>query len=255
MNRTGEGAATAQGASTPRRTRAAFSTRADWLVPLALIVLNAIPFIAGSIRLAGLAGGAEVTAENARFFVAPLPVVIHILGATPFCILGAFQFAPGFRRRRPGWHRIAGRLLIPCGLAAALSGLWMTQFYPLSPGLQGELLYGIRLLVGSGMVLSILLGLRAILRRDIGRHRAWMMRGYALGQGAGIQALILLPWTLSFGTPSLLTYELLMGAGWLINLAVAEWIIRRGGATGRRKRGASVWDATSASAITLEGAE
>jgi uncharacterized membrane protein len=241
MNSTGEEAATAQRAPAPRRTRAAFSTRAAWLVPLALIALNAIPFIAGAIRLAGLAGGAEVTPENARFFAAPLPVVLHILSATPFCILGAFQFAPGFRRRRPGWHRIAGRLLVPCGLAAGLSGLWMTLFYPLSPGLQGELLYGFRILFGSGMVLALALGLRAILRRDVSGHRAWMIRGYAIGQGAGTQALILLPWSLSFGTPSALTYELLMGASWAINLAVAEWIIRRGSAAGRRGRGAVVW--------------
>ena len=238
MNSTGEGAATARQASVPTSRRTAAFTRADWLVPLALIMLSAVPFIAGVIRLVGLAGGAEVTPENARFFAAPLPVVLHILSATPFCILGAFQFAPGFRRRRPGWHRIAGRLLVVCGLVAGLSGLWMTLFYPLYPHLQRELLYGFRLLFGSGMVLSVALGLRAILRRDITRHRAWMMRGYALGQGAGTQALVFLLWTLSFGTPSALTGELLMGAGWAINLAVAEWIIRRGSANGRQKRGA-----------------
>jgi len=249
MNRTGEGAATAQ-QPPPVRKRAPFSTRADWLVPLALIVLSAIPVIAGAIRLAGLAGAAEVAPENARFFATPLPVVLHILGATPFCILGAFQFAPGFRRRKPGWHRVTGRLLVLCGLVAGFSGLWMTLFYPLYPRLQGELLYGLRLLFGSGMVLSLALGLRAILGRDVARHRAWMIRGYALGQGAGTQALILLPWSLSFGTPSTLTYELLMGAGWVINLAVAEWIIRRGSATGRRRPTAGVRGAVSSRAIT-----
>lgn len=254
MNRTVEGVATAPQAPAPTSKRAAF-TRADWLVPLALIILSAIPSIAGVIRLAGLTGGAEVTPENARFFAMPLPVVLHILSATPFCILGAFQFAPGFRFRRPGWHRIAGRLLVLCGLAAGLSGLWMTVFYPLSPHLQGGLLYGFRLLFGSGMVLAMALGLRAILRRDFARHRAWMMRGYALGQGAGTQALIFIPWSLLLGAPSALTSELLMGAGWAINLAVAEWIIRRRSVTRRPRRGAGVRGATSSSAVTWEGAE
>src|SRR5436309_13289180 len=101
----------------PRKRRSAF-TRADWLVPTGLIVLTAIPSLAGTIRLVGLAGGAEITPDNARFFAVPLPVVIHILGALPFCILGAFQFASGFRRRWPRWHRLAGRLLVLCGLAA-----------------------------------------------------------------------------------------------------------------------------------------
>jgi uncharacterized membrane protein len=209
--------------------------RADWLVPAALIVLSVVPFLGGAFRLLELGGGAEVTPENARFFAIPLPVVLHILTALPFCILGAFQFAPGFRRRRPGWHRAAGRLLVLCGLAAGLSGLWMTQFYPLYPNLQAELLYGFRMVFGSAMVLSIALGLAAILRRDIIRHRAWMIRGYAIGQGAGTQAVIFLLWLLIFGTPNDLTKELLMGASWIINLVVAEWIIRGNRSRGRQR--------------------
>jgi hypothetical protein len=75
------------------------------------------------------------------------------------------------------------------------------------------------------------------------------MRGYALGQGAGTQALIFLPWALIFGTPGALTGELLMGAGWAINLAVAEWIIRRGSAKGRQKRGADAHGTAPSSAF------
>ncbi len=92
-------------------------------MPTALIALSVVPVVAGAIRLAGLAGGEEITPENARFVAAPLPMVLHILSASLYCVLGAFQFAPGFRRGRPGWHRGAGRLLVPCGLVAALSGL------------------------------------------------------------------------------------------------------------------------------------
>ncbi len=255
MNSLDEGAATAPQASVPMRKRTAFSTRADWLVPLALIVLSAVPFVGGVVRLVGLAGGAAITPDNARFFAAPLPVVLHILSATLFCILGAFQFAPGLRQRRPGWHRGAGRLLVLCGLVAGLSGLWMTLFYPLYPHLQRELLYGFRLLFGSAMVLSVALGLRAILRRDVTRHRAWMIRSYALGQGAGTQALTLLLWFLILGTPSTLTSELLMGASWVINLVVAEWIIRRSSAKGRQKLRAGAQGATASSTINWEDAD
>ena len=42
-----------------------------------LIVLSLVPATFGTIRLAQLAGGAEVTAANARFFVQPVPVVLH----------------------------------------------------------------------------------------------------------------------------------------------------------------------------------
>ena len=197
-----------------------------WLVPTALIALSVVPIVAGAFRLTGLAGGEEITPENARFFAAPLPLVLHILSASLYCVLGAFQFAPGFRQGRPGWHRVAGRLLVLCGLVAALSGLWMTQFYP-PADIDCHLLYGFRLLFGSAMFLSIFLGLAAILQRDIPRHRAWMIRGYAIGLGAGTQFLTNVPWILIFGTPDGLSRDLLMGAGWAINLVVAEWIIRR----------------------------
>src|SRR5256886_1737782 len=202
------------------------SARPWWLVPTGLIMLSFVPVAAGAVRVAQLAGGADITPGNARFFAAPVPVVVHIVSASLYCVLGAFQFVPGFRRRRPGWPRAAGRLLVPCGIAAALSGLWMTVFYS-RPDDVGDLLTGFRLVFGSAMVLSIVLGFAAIRRRDIARHSAWMIRGYAIGQGAGTQVLTHLPWILIIGTPGKLAKALLMAAGWVINLAVAEWIIRK----------------------------
>jgi hypothetical protein len=99
-------------------------------------------------------------------------------------------------------------------------------FYPGANG-TSALLYALRLLFGSAMVVSIVLGFAAIRRRDVRRHRAWMMRGYAIGLGAGTQALILAAGVLIAGPPSELSRALLMGAAWVINLAVAEWAIRK----------------------------
>jgi uncharacterized membrane protein len=201
------------------------SRKREWLLPVGLLILSAVPVIAGAVRVTQLAGGGGVTPENARFFASPVPVLIHIVGATVYCILGAFQFASGLRRRRPRWHRIAGRILIPCGLAAALSGLWMTVFYPSPPG-DNALLTGIRLVVGPAMIGCIVLGFVAIRSRDFARHRAWMARGYALGLGAGTQVLTHLPWILLGSQPRGTTRALLMLAGWVINLAVTEWVLR-----------------------------
>lgn len=200
--------------------------RSDWLIPAGLILLSVVPVVAGAVRLTELSSGAEVTANNARFFASPLPVVLHIISVSLYALLGAFQFAPGLRRRRRGWHRMAGRILIPSGLIAALSGLWMSHFYPW-PEYDGELLYGLRLLFGTAMFLSILLGAAAIWRQDFTQHGVWMLRGYAIGMGAGTQVLTHLPWFLFPAVHGELTRALFMGAGWVINLAVAEWIIRR----------------------------
>jgi uncharacterized membrane protein YozB (DUF420 family) len=108
-----------------------FSLEADYLVPGGLLVLSFVPVVAGTFRVTQLASGAEITPDNARYFATPFPLVLHIVSSAIYCIVGAFQLAPGFRRRRPQWHRAAGRVLLPIGLVVALSGLWMTQFFPL----------------------------------------------------------------------------------------------------------------------------
>jgi hypothetical protein len=199
---------------------------AAWLVPVGLLLLSAIPLTFGAFRLTTLAGGPEILPANARFSASPLPVVLHIVSAAVFAILGAFQFATGIRRRWPGWHRAAGRLLVGCGLLVGLSALWLTLFYS-DPEGGGELLYALRLLFGSAMIVSIVLGFGAIRRVDVMRHRAWMMRSYAIALGAGTQVLTLLIGELIFGPPDGVARGLLNGAGWAINLALAEWIIRR----------------------------
>jgi len=102
----------------------------------------------------------------------------------------------------------------------------MTLFYPRLPT-DSDLLAGIRVVVVCAMLVSLVLGLATIRRRDFVRHRAWMIRGYALGMGAGTQVITLLPLTLVAGTPGPFPRALGMGAAWAINVVVAEWVIRR----------------------------
>ena len=205
--------------------RPARSTRSIGWVPFALVALVLVPATAGSLRLVELAGGPQLIPTNPRASASPVPVIVHIVCAVSYAVLGAFQFSAGLRRRRPGWHRVAGRVLVVLGLAVALSALWMTGFYPRQPG-TGELTYGFRLAVASGMAASIILGFAAIRRGDVTRHLTWMTRAYALALGAGTQVL-----TQGIGEPIFGTGEttnaLLLGAGWGINLAVAEYVIRR----------------------------
>jgi uncharacterized membrane protein len=198
---------------------------AKWLVA-GLLFLSVLPLVFGAFRITTLAGGVEVMPADARFSASPLPVVLHIVSASVYTLLGAFQFAPGFRRRWPGWHRAAGRLLVICGLLVGLSALWMTLIYPFKAG-TGELLYAFRILFGSVMVVSMVRGFTTILGGDVIRHRAWMTRGYAIGLGAGTQMLILMVWEMIIGQPGEFSHDLLMGVAWVINLGVAEWTIRK----------------------------
>src|SRR5688500_3781371 len=206
--------------------------KGGWGIPVALIALSAPPLIAGALRLVTLAGVAEIMPVSEARAALPLPVVVHIVGATVFAVLGAFQFAAGFRRRWPGWHRAAGRLVVVGGLLAGLSGLWLALFYPRGQNV-GDLLTAFRLVFGSAMVASMVLGFVTIRRGDVRRHRAWMTRAYALGLGAGTQMFTGLVASFIVTPPTELSRALQDGAGWAINLAVAEWIIRRRGRAAR----------------------
>ena len=208
-----------------RTTRSTRSTGSIGWVQVALFALVLLPAIAGSLRLVELAGGTPFMPANPRLNASPLPVVVHIISAVGYAVLGAFQFSKALRRRRPGWHRMAGRVLVLLGLAVALSALWLTQFLPRQPG-TGELAYVFRLAFGSGMAASIVLGFTAIRRGDVTRHRAWMTRAYALALGAGTQVFTLGIGPAIFG-PSVLAHDLSLGAAWIMNLAVAEYVIRR----------------------------
>ena len=211
-------------AAAPRPTR---STGWGGWVPFALVALVVIPAISGSLRLVEVFGGPHLMPANPRIATSPLPVVVHIMCAVLYAVLGAFQFSSAFRRRRPRWHRASGRVVVGLGLAVAFSALWMTQFYPRQPG-TGELSYLFRLAFGSGMAARIILGFTAIRRGEVARHRAWMTRAYALALGAGTQPFTLGIGKALFGT-SELTFDLSLGAGWAINIAVAEYVIRRRG--------------------------
>jgi len=200
-------------------------TRAGWWLPPALLSLAFIPIAGGTGRLVEVLGGPEVLPTDSRFAASPAPLVVHIVSAVLYAVLGAFQFSARLRRRHPGWHRRTGRLLVVLGLAVAVSGLWMTLAYPQKAG-TGDILWVTRLLVSSGMGAAVVLGLVAIRRRDIPSHRAWMTRAYALALGAGTQAFTVGFGQALFGT-GVVNHDLMMAAAWAINLAVAEWVIRR----------------------------
>lgn len=212
--------------ATPRSLAGARSgSRTRWLPLAGLAALAVIPLASGILRLVQLAGGPQLMPVDARFAVSALPLVAHIAGSLLFALLGAVQFVPRLRQHRNSWHRRAGRVVAAVGLVAATSALWITVFYPQREG-TGDLLFLLRLVFASGMVACLGLGIAAIRRRDMSAHRAWMIRAYAIGMAAGTQAFTEGLSNATFGS-SILMDDAAKGMGWLINLAVAEWVIRR----------------------------
>ncbi len=209
-------------------TKPSTPNKPEWLVPAALILLSLAPVASGIFRLLEQSNSTTViTPENQRFFANPLPIVAHSLSGIVFLILGALQFAPKLRRPKPGWHKILGRILIPSGLVLAFSAIWMTHFNEM-PKFDGALVYGTRMVFGVWMVLTIVLGTAAIYRRDFTNHGDWMTRAYAVGSGGNTQVFTS-GWLFLFFPEHMndLTRAITLGAGWVINVTIAEWVIRR----------------------------
>lgn len=212
-------------------------TTARWCLLAGLMALCAVPALAGIARLVQLHDGGPINAENLRFFASPWPVVLHIVGSLVFSIGGAFQLIAPLRQGHPALHRRLGRVLVAFGLLSALSGLWMTQCYPpAQANFDGAVLHAIRWVVGCVMALMLVAAYRAAVQGRIAGHRQWMLRAYALGLGAGAQVLTHLPWALLPAWRGEGLRTACMAAGWLLNLAVAEWVIHRSARPSRPPR-------------------
>ena len=120
------------------------------------------------------------------------------------------------------------------GLLVAGSALWMTLLYATKPG-TGLMLFLLRLVFASAMAACLVLGVSTIRRGDVAGHRAWMIRAYAIGLAAGTQAFTEGIGVALFGTGAM-RGDLAKGSAWFINLAVAEWIIRRPDVSGTSRR-------------------
>ncbi|MEV4145206.1 DUF2306 domain-containing protein [Amycolatopsis sp. NPDC049691] len=177
-------------------------------------------------------------------------LVAHIFTATVALVLGPLQFVPKVRARKR-LHRTLGRVyllagVVPSAVAAIPVAVWSGR-----PLTQVSLtLAAVLWLVTGG------LAYRAARRRDFAAHRAWMLRNYALTFLA-VTSRVLVPVLLlaqaPFGGvgPAGATTLIPVGQtlGWVVNLVVAEVLIRQRPATRsprRTKRFATRRDAPAA---------
>lgn len=190
-----------------------------------LLLLGAVPFLSALARVGSLTTGSYTLEQHERFAADPWTALLHMIGATAFATVGAFQFVPSLRRGR--WHRIVGRVLSALGIGAALAGMWMALTWP-PKEFDSAALTALRAVVTVAMVSFVGLGVIAARRRDFDAHEAWMVRAYALFIGPGTQVFTIGFTALPFMQPYVSETIIVVGyaAGWGINALVAEWMIR-----------------------------
>lgn len=147
--------------------------------------------------------------------------LVHILPGALFLSLATLQFIPGMRQKHLQFHRWSGRFLVALGLVIGSSSLIMS--FRMNIGGPNETaattLFGIVFLVC--LIRAFLL----IRRKEVARHREWMIRAYAVALGVAATRPIV---GMFFAFRRLTPHEFFGIAFWLgftITLMAAElWI-------------------------------
>jgi uncharacterized membrane protein len=204
-------------------------SRPEKFLFIALVIYSFIPAFGGLFRILELVGGPALgLPDNPRALTAPVVIGLHILSSAVFCLAGAVQFLPSLRRQHAGAHRINGRVVAAAGCLSAATGLWMTHFFSFPLELQGALLYSVRIILSLLMIGLIVWAVMAIRNRNYYQHSACMLRASAIGLGASTQTFVGIGWMIFTGLESQgLMRDSLMVFSWVINLLVAEWLIRK----------------------------
>lgn len=196
---------------------------------LILFLLGSIVVLSAVVRLAGMgealsSGVLPEDAGDAAYVQHPFIAALHLVPGVTFMLLGPIQFMPGVRRRWPVVHRWSGRVFVFSGVLVAVTAMVVSAVFPPVGGLfksSAVHLFSIAQIVTLGVAL------RAALRRNIPRHRAWMIRAFAIGLGVATMRLYFIPVFLLFGVPDDFNIGLGMWVGFGVNVAVAELILLR----------------------------
>ena len=153
-----------------------------------------------------------------------LMISLHLVPGMIFLALGPLQFISDIRARWPTFHRWSGRVVIVSGLVTAVTAVAMNMVFPPVGGLFKSLAVYI---FSVAQIVTLVVALRAILRRDIARHRAWMIRAFAIGLSVSTMRVFFIPVFFLYGIPNDFTIALGMWVGFVVNICVAEWILWR----------------------------
>ncbi|WP_323143316.1 DUF2306 domain-containing protein [Massilia phyllosphaerae] len=149
-------------------------------------------------------------------------IAVHAGAASTALILGAMQLS-NVVRRRPGLHRASGRLYVAACIAGGASALVLAAGVSTGPVAASG--FGA---LGTLWLYATLQGLRTARARDFPRHRAWMIRSYAL-TFAAVTLRIYLPLSQVLGIDFALAYRCIAWLAWVPNMVIAEIYVRHRG--------------------------
>lgn len=203
------------------------STRA-WVAPV-LWLLGALAIYSAIDRMS-ITFGALITGvmpsdpADMHYVKHALLISFHIIPGFLFLALGPLQFMASVRVRWPKLHRLSGRIFVVSGYLMAISAIIINVSFPPF----GGVFKSIAVYVFSiAQIVTLSIAFQSILRRNIARHRTWMIRAFAIGLAISTMRIFFIPAYLLYGVPSEFTIGLGMWIGFLVNIVVAEIILWR----------------------------
>lgn len=163
-------------------------------------------------------------------------LVLHVVGSATALLFGALQLLPRVRRRWPWVHRWIGRLYASGCLLGGTGGLVMA--FGSTAGPWATLGFGGLAIAWLG---TTVMAWRTAIARNFIAHRAWAIRSWSL-TFAAVTFRLCLPIFPLIGLPFVEGYRAASIYAWLINLGVAEWVVRRSrrDAPGRNREAAGI---------------
>ena len=203
-----------------------------WKVPTVLWLFSAVLAVSAVVRMVSMVSmvsaspveGDDFAQTSALYNEHLWSTLSHLLLGLLFTVVGPLQFSNGLRLMLPRFHKLCGYLFVLSSVAIALSALVMNATLP---GVGGMLKQTSNVVFSIALLMTVATALRAILRGDVVVHRAWMVRSYAVGMGVATQRLLLMPVVALFGKQPDVVVGVLVWVSWLVNLGVAELILRR----------------------------
>lgn len=199
-----------------------------------LALLVAVVLVSFAVRLAVdvphvVAGTVpDPEAFEQRYALHPAAAYVHMVPGVIYLLGAPLQLSRRFRMRHRAVHRSLGRVVLAAGVTAGVAAIVVGVWFPYG----GPLEASAAVAFGAWFTAALVLAYRAARRRDIARHRRFMIRAFAVGLAVGTARL----WMGLFEAVGLLAIQDDAGTPWfgaafwlalVMHAVVAEIYLRR----------------------------
>lgn len=195
------------------------------LTGLSAVVGRAL-FLIGAMQLAPADPDAAFNAFDVRYYTHSLASLLHLLPGLLVMLLGPVQFMASVRKRHLRWHRLSGRVYVISGLIGAVSGFYFGVIYPFM-GFNGQ---GFNEAMATAflsvfVVVCLITAVTRAKQKQIGKHREWMIRGFALMLAIATERLMLTAMMATLDIEIAVLFGTTFWMAGILNLIAAEvWI-------------------------------